>query len=319
VDVNPQASAHRYVAATGQFVPAGTLAQARQWHTASRLPDGRVLVAGGHTPASYSATTELYDPAKPAASAWSAGPDLLYAASQHTATVLADGRVLVAGGWGNGIASEPFLQLYDPKQNAWQVAFAMLGETRRGHTATLLKNGKVLFAGGVDGGSSDPSNWTYRESLEVYDPQSGSVKLLAAKLSMGRYAHSADLLADGRVLYVGGYCDVKCSPTAKQVDDLYDPATDAITPLPHHGELPSGHASALLADGRLLVIGGYLTDPTTVVAFQPASPPGWAKLPGLTSGRSWAEAIRLQDDTILVVGGFVPYTDQLTTAERFFP
>jgi hypothetical protein len=139
-------------------------------------------------------------------------------------------------------------------------------------------------------------------------------------MSMGRFAHSADLLADGRVLIVGGYCDVKCSPTAKHVDDLYDPATDAVTPVPHPGELPSGHASALLADGRLLVIGGYLTDPTTVHAFQPAPPPGWAKLPGLAGARAWAEAIRLQDDTVLVVGGFVPDQGTMaTSAERFVP
>jgi hypothetical protein len=325
------AGAYRYLAATGQFVPAGKLATPRVHHTASLLPDGRVLVAGGHSAEpyvppgeTYLRSTELYDPEKPAASAWSAGPELLLRCSEHAAVTLADGRILLSGGWSAGIDSNGLLQLYDPASSAFQLAVSTLKVPRRRHTATLLKNGRVLLAGGVQGtGAMD--NWLYLDSLEVFDPVPATTSLLAAKMTLKRMGHSATLLLDGRVLIAGGYCiGFKCTVSPMLLNDLYDPATDAVISAAHPGEYPLFHTATRLDDGRVLVAGGTITDATKAYAFVPGPPPAWSTLPPLAVGRTLATATKLLDGTVLVVGGSCiappacasPLPD---TAERFIP
>jgi hypothetical protein len=120
----------------GNFVITGSLTMARFGHTATLLPNGKVLVAGGGA--------ELYDPAS---GAWSVTGSLATARSGHTATLLPNGKVLVAGGVGpSGILASA--ELYDPASGTWS-ATGSLATARRLHTATLLPNGKVLVAGGT--------------------------------------------------------------------------------------------------------------------------------------------------------------------------
>lgn len=323
-DQQELAGAYRYLAAQGQFVPAGTLATPRVHHTASLLPDGRVLVAGGQGAGAYLQSTELYDPEKPAASAWSAGPELLHKCSEHAAVTLADGRVLLSGGWTSGVESNGLMQVYDPATSSFQLVMTALKVPRRRHTATLLKNGRVLLAGGVQGTGSS-SNWTHLASLEVFDPVPATTTAIAATMSQQRMGHTATLLLDGRVLIAGGYCTgFKCTPPATLLDDLYDPATDSLTPAPHPGDYPRFHAAARLDDGRVLIAGGTIVDATKVYGFVSGPPASWSTLPPLAVGRTLATATRLQDGTVLVVGGSCieppacanPLPD---TAERFFP
>ena len=124
----------------------GSLTAARSSHTATLLPNGVVLIAGGLGDGTYLASAERYDPAT---STWSAADTLTTARSYHTATLLPNGKVLVAGGYNDGsyLAST---ELYDPANDTWSAAQA-LTTTRGEHTATLLPNGKVLIAGGYNG------------------------------------------------------------------------------------------------------------------------------------------------------------------------
>jgi len=294
----------------------------RKYHSATRLPDGRVLVVGGRSDSGYLKTTELYDPTKPAASAWSPGPPTTTAACQHTATLIAGGKVIVAGGWPSGVDATPLLQSYDATSGTWESLTALLGEKRRQHTATLLKNGKILFAGGLRGTTS--GNYYYLDSLDVYDPASGLMVQSAAKMTLQRVGHTADLLPDGRVLIVGGVCLSNCKVDEQYVDDLYDPGTDKITPIGPGAGMPSAHASARLLDGRVLIVGGGMgATPETVTLYVPGTGNGaWKTLPPLAFGRIGAEAVTLLDGTVLVAGGQHPdggVNVYATTLERFYP
>ena len=143
------------------FIGTGALGTAREFHTATLLSNGKVLVAGGFGASGFLASAELYDPAN---GTWSGTGALATAREFHTATLLPNGKVLVAGGIGAGgvLASA---ELYDPTTGTWS-ATGSLNYARGDHTATLLPNGKVLVAGGKD-------NSTYVESAELYDPATG--------------------------------------------------------------------------------------------------------------------------------------------------
>src|SRR5207249_11438090 len=115
----------------------------RYYHTATLLPNGKVLVAGGKTGGVTLSSTELFDPAT---GTWTKTGPLNFARYFHSATLLLNGQVLVAGGYGGNVLSSA--ELYDPATGKWTATNAM--STPRGnHTATLLRNGRVFVAGGV--------------------------------------------------------------------------------------------------------------------------------------------------------------------------
>src|SRR5205823_11552805 len=128
------------------FVVTGSLATARagqpSGHTATLLPNGNVLVAGGGDIDGIHPSAELYDPAS---GTWSATGSLATPRSGHTATLLPNGKVLVAGGGDGSILASA--ELYDPASGTWS-ATGRVATARFGYTATLLPNGKVLVAGG---------------------------------------------------------------------------------------------------------------------------------------------------------------------------
>ncbi len=160
-------------------------------HTATLLPTGMVLVAGG-VDRHFSARAELYNPES---GTWAATGSLNTARSSHTATLLSTGMVLVAGGVdSNGIASAS-AELYDPTNGTW-TATGSLNTEREFHTATLLPNGMVLVAGGFD-------NSNVTASAELYDPTNGTWTATGS-LHTEREFHTATLLQNGMVLVAGG-------------------------------------------------------------------------------------------------------------------
>ena len=208
--------------------------------------------------------------------------------------------------------------IFVPSTNQFKFPAALMKEKRRYHEMVLLPSGKVLIIGGVTGASQ--STYEYSDTMEIYDPANGTFTLLAKKMSKKRTGHRAVLLANGKVLIVGGYCGRNCQG-GQLVHDLYDPLTDTITPIAPVGDLPSSHAAVLLDDGRVLVVGDE-NSKQKVVAFDPSGGGGWTLEPDmLAPGQSRVEAVKLGDGSVLVVGGIVstsPY-EFTKQAQRFYP
>ena len=198
------------------------------------------------------------------APSWSITSSLNTARNAHTATLLQNGKVLVAGGSSGNRAFVNSAELYDPDTGEWSYT-GNLNTARAAHTATLLPNGKVLVAGGYNynGGSPTPLN-----GAEFYDPATGTWTK-TGNLS-ARLEHTATLLANGNVLVVGGWCGIGC---ARDDAELYDPATGkwtATRPLNSPDQYFPGrvaHFATLLPDGRVLVLGGL--DPHTTAWTAP--------------------------------------------------
>jgi hypothetical protein len=165
----------------------------------------------------------------------------------HTATRLADGRVLVTGGIRTGEAALATAETYDPATRAFAPTGTMAG-VRSGHTATLLKSGLVLVAGGFDDEAPVPT-------AELYDPATGRFTRTGS-LTAPRGGATATLLRGGRVLVAGGYNGSRSLASA----DLYDPATGRFTRTEPMRWARAAHTATRLGDGRVLVTGGNTPD-----------------------------------------------------------
>ena len=159
--------------ATDTFAATGSMAGQYSLHTATLLPDGRVLLIEGYNIPGHALSGELYDPAT---GKFTATADVGITGALPTATKLADGKVLLAGGADIGQSSldARTVLLYDPSTGSFNPGGSTL-VPRREHTATLLADGRVLLAGGIDGGVSMGSDgvatgdWP-TNSAEIYDP-----------------------------------------------------------------------------------------------------------------------------------------------------
>jgi hypothetical protein len=214
----------------------------------------------------------------------------------HTATRLASGQVLIAGGGAPGPPATRRAELFDPATLRTRPA-ADLGVARLSHTATLLPNGKVLVVGGLGDAAST--------TAELYDPRADRFEPTGAP-RVARCDHAAVLLDDGRVLVLGGdVSGVGATPTAAA--EIYDPRTGRFTftgslRVPRHK-----HAGALLSDGRVLVIGGT-TGPHDAVALRDVErydprTGRFTPAPPILSPRYKIQAVTLADGSVLVTGG----------------
>ena len=177
-----------------------------------------VLVAAGSTNSGILASAELYDPVS---GSWTLTGSLNNGRSANTATLLPDGKVLVAAGDDITFPSPPIAsaELYDPESGTWTFT-GSLNTARDLHSATLLTNGMVLVAAGADI-SGNPT-----ASAELYNPATGSWSVTGS-LNAARELHSATLLANGMVLAVGGFdSNFDVSPSA----ELYNAPAPSPTP-----------------------------------------------------------------------------------------
>lgn len=228
--------------------------------------------------------------------------------SWHTATLLQDGRVLVAGGFNTDNIKTA--ELYDPATETWTPT-GDLNVARYWHTATLLPDGSVLIAKG----SNDGDLASTLSSAERYDPTSGTWKLLDDPNQYASVLHTATLMADGKVLFTGGYPgnEGQGDPTTLALSELFDPVAGTWEMVGNLDEARNGHTATLLPDGNLLVAGGYdwnirfydyklplyvgraeLYDPATGT---------WTAGASLVAARYGHTATLLQDGSVLVVGG----------------
>jgi PKD repeat protein len=226
---------------------------------------------------------------------------------EHTATLLEDGKVLVAGGASDG-TSLTSAELYDPTAGTWSVTSSMTA-ARESHTATLLPDGSVLVAGGESGTD-------ILASAELYDPATETWSA-TGNLNTGRYDHTATLLPNGTVLVVAGAG--AGGPLASA--ELYDPATDVWTTTGSLSRARGYHNTAtLLANGQVLVAAGSNTAGGDMIAeaelYDPATGT-WSGTGSLNTARFAHTATRLSNGKVLVAGGNNP--GALASAELYDP
>ncbi|MGK4008246.1 kelch repeat-containing protein [Sorangium sp. So ce1036] len=274
---------------------AGAMGSERRDHTATLLPSGKVLVAGGANTVPLD-TAELYDPET---DTWTPTQGTMHLARrQHTATRLPGGQVLVLGGYGgtSGRSDLWSAELYDPETDTWTLLETRLKQARHQHTATLLESGLVLVAGGRAQG-------TPLKSAELYNPTGESTPPTPDVPAMenDRYLHTATLLDSGKVLLVGGLGTTRATGAA-----LYDPESNTWARTPPGDTARVDHTATRLEDGRVLVAGGSSEEDKSKLLRAALYDPGanaWTDAPSMRVRRVDHAAARLHDGAVLVTGG----------------
>lgn len=322
---------------TAEWSATGEMVEARFLHTASLLPDGRVLVVGGllgyretdwpaKMPGWYwdldkrvvvtsralrghreTASAEVFDPVT---RQWSPTAPRSWPSFRHTATVLLDGRVLVAGGWelfGEPVVTpewHPSAELYDPASRQWSPAGSM-AQARVEHTATLLADGRVLVTGGTTVRGEHLASRASLVSAEIYDPAAGHWSQVeegaippppfrittAVPPADGRVRvpggmveppwgfdwsfNEATLLPDGRVLatgFVRHHQEALFGPEYEIPTwaKVYDPSRETWFDAGRMAQPRSGHSATVLADGRVLIAGGTGKHGRSAEIYDPA-------------------------------------------------
>ncbi|XXT16667.1 kelch repeat-containing protein [Sorangium sp. So ce429] len=287
----------RYDPSTGAWAPTGPIDGVRSVRTPTLLPDGTVLVFGdsrivgsdfGPSP------TRRFDPAT---GVWTPAASTVASRFAHTATLLQDGRVLVAGGDKPGGPGGVLVEVYDPVADTW-TARAPMNVARQSHSATLLQDGRVLVTGGADGYPSERPEY-HLTSAEVYDPATDAWTPVAS-MRWARMRHTATLLPDGRALVAGSW-DAASGKTV----EIYDPASDTWTSAGEMATARRSPGAVLLADGRVMMAGNSVASPDGALAaelYDPASDT-WALGPALDVMINGHATALLDDGRVLIAGG----------------
>jgi hypothetical protein len=232
---------------------AAQLTHGRLMPTHATLADGRVLIFGGFD-AGYIASAQIYDPTTDSYTAEVSSPT---ARAGATATLLPNGKVLIAGGL-TGSGNTTLVELFDPTANSGKGSFTTMTSMLAGrvsHTATLLPDGTVLFAGGDSGdGATGVLN-----SAEIYDPSGvGSTTATSNNMSAKRTQFTAQLLNDGRVALNAGFDGASYVSTMEFYDyttKTFSGAISSTTTYAPHGR--TYLKSVKLQSGALFFAGGY--------------------------------------------------------------
>jgi N-acetylneuraminic acid mutarotase len=241
------ASAEIYDPTTNSWSAAAPMIVSRAGQSAILLQDGRVLVVGGITVAvregglfpNIATDAEIYDAS---ANRWSTTAPMGFDRLGQTATLLADGRVLVAGGQ-DGATTFRSTEIYNPTEDRW-ISAAPMGVGRWGHAGALLPNGDVFVVGGT---GAEPNSQSIALSAEIYDPGT-NLWVTVANMAEVHFEPTATRLRDGRVLVVGA--------TIQSRPELFDLAGNLWSSTGSSMDRRR-HTATLLADGKVLIAGGH--------------------------------------------------------------
>lgn len=271
------------------------LATGRYAHSATRLLDGRVLVAGGTVQGTTLAgTAELFTPALDGFTPVSA--PLRAPRSNHAAVLLRDGRVLLSGGWAEALVgvlqASDRAEIFDPVAGTF-TEVGRMRQARVDHAAALLPDGRVLITGG------SVLNGTFLADLasaELFDPATGAFTLHPTGMVHTHATHACLSVGAGRFVVAGGSdADLRA--------EVYDAATNSFSALSEApGDAPRYNAcAATFATGGLVLGGGDTLG--SVVYVQPGGLGALGTGSALSRPRTYATATRIASDQVLVVGG----------------
>jgi hypothetical protein len=276
--------------------------------TATLLANGKVLFAGGQQMMGEGTATAAVDLYDSVSGAWSAAASLPSALVGHTATLLASGKVLVAGGADSvalNVGSTANALLYDPASDTWSATGNLVAPVSNA-TATLLSNGKVLVVAG--------------SIAQLYDPVSGTWSATGG-LATARYAHTATLLSSGKVLVAGG----SNGPTLEaglSSAELYDPVAGTWSSTGSLITARYSHTATLLPNGTVLMAGGYDLNLIPLASAELYDPVAgtWSATGSLLMGRVLHTASLLPNGVVLVAGGITAASngDADVTAELYY-
>jgi choice-of-anchor C domain-containing protein len=305
---------------SGGWSATGSMGIARVAQTATTLPDGRVLVAGGfidqsggkdETEEIATASSELYDPAT---GSWSPTGAMAVARGRHHAVLLADGSVIVVGGTDRDVPVTT-AERYDPDTGTWSPTGGLPG-ILTAFAATALADGRVLVVGGrnvdIDADLAD---------AYIYQPSTGTWLAVAA-MAESRRSPNATLLADGRILVTSGVNTA--NPDGLATAEVYDPATDTWSAtgapaLSRQSDETCCPGYVLLATGHVLVFGGYHDGPLAGAELYDPATGSWRPTGALaTALQNVQSATRLSDGTVLALG-FVDEEPVRPVAELYDP
>jgi hypothetical protein len=299
-------TAEKYDPGTGKFTPiTGKMSIDRDSHTATLLNTGKVLITGGTDVYNHNAalaTAELFDSGTGMFTL--TANNMSVARTDHNATLLADGRVLITGG--NTLTAE----LFDPTTGMFTPTTGKMLTARSEDTATLLPNGKVLITGGLAANAA-------LATAELYDPTTQTFSATTGGMTVARNFHTATLLTtglnSGKVLVAGGNAE-------NAVAELYDPAIGTFSTTGTMLSTRQRQTATLLSDGTVLMAGGSELDSNVdILAASEIFDPDTGTFTGtggLLTPRITHTATLLKDGTVLVTGG-LNAAGSLATAELY--
>jgi hypothetical protein len=296
--------------ATGRLVTTGRLSVPRADQTATLLPNGDVLIAGGmaRNGAFYS-SAEIYHPAS---NSFTPTGSMSSERVGQRAILLGTGKVLITGGWGGGgVLSSA--ELYDPATGRFSATGSMLTK-RDGQVVALLSDGRVLVASGYDG-------HTYVTSAEIYDPGTGEFSTTGSLQTP--VSGPAITLKTGKVLISGGATDIGGAYTAFAEAELYDPASGKFAQTGRMTQPREKHSATLMADGRVLITGGNASSAwqglySSSEIYDPARGT-FAASGGMDAARfKHGDSVALLSDGRVLVGGGADHPETYDPATNAF-